>query len=295
MKKLFIPLIASIAILSSCDKIDNPIPDNFVDLEGISFDDSLYTESSPTMRKVLVEEFTGHLCNVCPLGSKEIERLDSIYGEQLIPMSIHAGSFSITLTGIDYNADGIDDYTTNFAISAGETYYSTFGVSSNPAAAVSRINNANITGLAQWQTDIDAIKNDVPKAKIGLSVLYDDSTRTVKAVVNTEWLSSETGSYNLQIYLVEDSIVDWQKDASNPPPLSDGNIQFYTHRHVFRDAINGTWGTPIPSSNLGDIDTQEAALVLPSNWDKNHCSVIAHIYKSGPDYEVLQVEELHVP
>jgi len=286
MKKVLY-ILFPIIVLASCDKIDNPIPDGIVNTDGISFEDSVYTESNPTMRKIIVEEFTGHLCTACPSGAREIERLDSIYGEQLIPMSIHAGSFSDPLTGIDFNGDLVDDYTTNFSTTAGESYYSSFGVSSNPAAAVSRINNAAITGLAQWETDIISIENDVPKVKIGLSVLYDDSTRTVKAITNSEWLSTETGNYNIQLYLVEDSIVDWQLDNSV-------HLQFYTHRHVFRGVINGTWGSPIPSSNAGDVDTQEAAIVLPSNWVKENCIVIAHIYKSSPDYEVLQVEELHV-
>jgi hypothetical protein len=290
MKKILFPLIASIAILSSCDKVDNPIPNDFVNTDGIVWDDSLYTVSSPTMRKIMIEEFTGHLCTYCPDGSREIERLDSIYGDQLIPMSIHAGSFADVPAGgngFDANGDLIMDYTTNFKTPAGDIYYTTFGVASNPAATVSRINNASITGLSQWQIDIDAIKNDAPKASIGLSTLYDDSTRTVKAVVSTEWLSTETGTYNLQLYLVEDSIVDWQLDNSV-------HVQFYTHRHVFRKAINGTWGSPIPSSNMGDIDTQDFSVVLPSNWDKDKCIVIAHIYKSSPDYEIVQAEELHI-
>lgn len=290
MKKLFIPIVTIIIVLSSCDKIDNPIPDDLIGTDGITWDDSLYVVSNPTMRKILIEEFTGHLCTFCPDGAREIERLDSIYGDQLIPMSIHAGSFAdvpANGAGFDANSDGIMDFTTDFTIPDGETYYSTFGVASNPAATVSRLNNANITGLSQWSIDMNTIKNDVPKVSIGLSTLYDDSTRTVKAVVNTEWLSTVTGSYNLQIYLVEDSIVDWQLD-------NGVYVQYYMHRHVFRKTFNGTWGSQIPSSNLGDINTQEYAVVLPPNWNKNNCIVVAHIYTAGPNYEVLQAEELHI-
>ena len=63
---------------------------------------------------------------------------------------------------------------------------------------------------------------------------------------------------------------------------------------MFRKAINGTWGSPIPTSNNGDSDTQEFSIVIDPNWDKNHCSVIAYVYKTGPDYEILQAEELHI-
>jgi len=290
MKKIIFPLFAFIILFSSCDKIDDPIPNDFIGTEGILWDDSTYTVSNPSMRKILIEEFTGMLCTFCPDGSREIERMDSIYGDQLIPMSIHAGGFAVVPAGgngFDANGDLIMDYTTDFNTPSGTIYFNTFGVASNPAATVSRLNNASITGLSQWEIDFNTIKNDVPKVSIGLSTLYDDSSRTVKAVVNTEWLSTETGSYNLQLYLIEDSIVDWQLD-------NGVHTQFYVHRHLFRKAINGTWGSPIPSSNLGDVDTQEAALVLPSNWKKEHCIIIAHIYKSSPNYEVMQVEELHV-
>lgn len=282
--------ISSILIFTSCDKVDNPIPQDTTSTDGIDWDDSLYVESNPSIRKILIEEFTGHLCTYCPDGAREIDNLVALYGSQIIPLSYHAGNFAdvpASGNGFDANGDGVMDYTTNFKTISGEIYFSTFGVASNPAATVSRINNAGITGLSQWDADILSIKNDVPKVSIGLSTLYDDSTRIVKAVVNTEWLSSETGNYKLQLYLVQDSIYDWQLDNSVHMPL-------YLHRHVFRKAINGAWGTPIPSSNIGDINTQEHAIELNPEWDKDHCIVIAHIYTEGPNYEVLQAEELHI-
>jgi hypothetical protein len=290
MKKLFLPFITIIIAIYGCDKIDNPIPDDIIEVDGILWDDSSYVESSPSMRKILVEEFTGHLCTFCPDGAREIERLDSIYGGQVIPLSIHAGSFAnvpANGAGFDANGDGTKDFTTNFKTPDGDDYYTTFGVASNPAATVSRLNNANITGLSQWSIDINSIKNNIPKVSIGLSTLYNDSSRTVKVVVNTQWFNTVSGNFNLQLYLLEDNIVDWQLD-------NGVYVQNYNHRHVFRKAINGTWGTPIPSSNAGDSNLQEFALELPITFNKNNCIVVAHIYAAGPNYEVLQAEELHV-
>jgi len=174
MKKLFLPFITIIIAIYGCDKIDNPIPDDIIEVDGILWDDSSYVESSPSMRKILVEEFTGHLCTFCPDGAREIERLDSIYGGQVIPLSIHAGSFAnvpANGAGFDANGDGTKDFTTNFKTPDGDDYYTTFGVASNPAATVSRLNNANITGLSQWSIDINSIKNNIPKVSIGLSTL----------------------------------------------------------------------------------------------------------------------------
>jgi len=275
-KTLFLFSIIALAF-ASCDKIDDPTPNNFVGTEGIIWDDSLYIESSTSMRKIIIEEFTGQLCTYCPDGAREIERLDSIYTNQFIPISIHAGAFA------DPNNGAPDDFRTT----EGTAYNNTFGASSYPAGTVSRLNNAAVTGNSQWETDILSIKNDAPKVSIGLSTLYDDSTRTLKSIVSTEWLSNETGNYNVQLYLLEDSIVAYQLDNSV-------HIQNYTHRHMLRKAINGTWGTPIPSSNLGDTDTQDFAIELNSAWNKDHCIVVAHVYKVAPDYEILQAEELHI-
>lgn len=277
MKKILFALAVLTVILSSCDKIDDPTPNDFVDTAGINWDDSLYAETSPTVRNILIEEFTGQLCTFCPDGAREIERLDSIHGSQLVPVSMHAGAFA------DPNNGAPNDFRTE----AGTAYNNTFGVASWPAGTVSRLGNGNITGSSQWEVDLLTIKNDAPKVSIGLSVQYDDSTRTVNSIVTTEWLSTETGTYNVQLYLVEDSIVAYQLDNGNPVPN-------YAHRHMLRKAINGTWGTPIPSSNIGDIDTQEFGLVLESSWDKDHCQVVAHVYTVAPNYEVLQVQDLYV-
>lgn len=275
-KTIFLITIFSLAFFS-CDKIDDPNPDNFVGTEGIIWDDSLYTESDPSMRKIIIEEFTGQLCTFCPDGAREIERLDSIYTDQFIPISIHAGAFA------DPNNGAPNDFRTD----EGTAYNNTFGASSYPAGTISRLNNATVTGNSQWEVDIQSIENDVPKVSIGLSVLYDDSTRTLKTIVNSEWLSNESGSFHLQLYLLEDSIVAYQLDNSN-------HVQNYTHRHMLRKAINGTWGTPIPSSNLGDTDEQDFAIEIDPAFNKKHCIVVAHIYKVAPDYEVLQAEELHI-
>lgn len=274
---LFLISIIALAFYS-CDKIDDPTPNNFVSTDGIIWDDSLYTESTPTMRKVVIEEFTGQGCTYCPDGAREISRLDSIYTEQLIPISIHASPFA------DPNNGAPNDFRTK----AGNDYYLAAGSPSLPGGIVSRLNNATTSPtFAQWEIELNSIKNDAPKISIGLSTLYNDSTRTLKSIVSTEWLVNETGNFNIQIYLLEDSIVAYQLDNGN-------HIQNYMHRHMLRKGINGSWGTPIPSSNVGDIDTQEFAIELDPSWDKNHCIVVAHVYKAAPDYEILQAEELHI-
>lgn len=263
--------------LTSCDKIDDPTPNDTVSTEGIIWDDSLHITSSPTVRKIIIEEFTGQLCTYCPDGAREIDRLSALYNSQFIPISIHAGGFANPGNGAP----------NDFRTTAGDAYNIAFGPSGFPAGTVSRLNNAAPTGLAQWEIDIQSIISDVPKVSLGLTTLYDDSTRTLKTVVNTEWLSTEAGTYNVQLYLLQDSIVAYQLDGGTPMPN-------YVHRHMLRKAINGSWGVPIPSSTIGDMDTTDIAITLDPAWDKDHCIVVAFVYAGSPNYEVLQAEELHI-
>jgi len=294
MKKLTLSLIVIIGAVSfnSCDKIDTPLAEVALNSAGIIWDDSTYIESSATLRKVLIEEFTGHTCTNCPLGAAELENLITTYGTQIVPMGIHSDA---TFCDPRVEADGspaqyigdVAAYTTDFRTTDGDAYRNTFNVSGIPKGFVSRRANGTPFGFGQWDGEIQAIQNDVPAVSIGLSTLYNDSSRTVKTVVNTTWLASSAGAYKLQIQLVEDSLVDWQ--------LNDGvNQPDYVHRHVFRGSINGTWGSTIPSANQGDSDTQEFSYVIPDSFKKKDCIVVVFVYLDNPSYEIIQVEELHV-
>ncbi|MCB0401495.1 MAG: Omp28 family outer membrane lipoprotein [Flavobacteriales bacterium] len=278
MKKIFIPLLTALTVVFvGCDKIDNPIPSGFVSTEGLQWDDSSYAETNNSVRNFVLEEFTGQLCSNCPLAHKEIERLDSIYTTQFMAISYHQGAFANPNNGAP----------NDFRTVEGDDYAIAFTVGNWPSGTLSRLNNGSAVSVSQWDVDIQSIKNDAPKVKMGLSVLYNDSLRTAKAIITTEWLSTEAGNYQVQLQLVEDSITAYQLDGTT-------HVQNYIHRHLFRKSLNGTWGTTIPSSNLGDIDTQEFAIALDPTWNKDQCFVVAYVYKAAPNYEVLQAEELHL-
>ena len=266
MKKIYISILAIITIFSvSCDKVDNPIED----LSAGGGNDT----STVLKRRILIEEFTGQLCTFCPDGAREIERLAGVYGDQLIPVSIHAGSFAEPGNGAP------NDFTT----AAGDDLYTTFGVSSNPAAAVSRINNAAITGKAQWEADIITIKDNAPVADITITNTYNSTTREVDIKVDTEWLvDGDAGAnYKLSVYIVEDHITAYQLDNGT-------GVNNYDHRHVMRGAVNTTWGSAIAVTTSGTTDTQNFNFTPDNAWVDTNCEIIAFVYKEGPDYEVMQ-------
>ena len=75
MKK-YITLLSIIITISACDKIEGPYiinSDSYVNPD----------------KKVLVEDFTGHLCPNCPDAARELEAIHDIYPGQIISMAIH--------------------------------------------------------------------------------------------------------------------------------------------------------------------------------------------------------------
>ncbi len=270
MKNLFSLFLLLVFAFSSCDKVKNPIQSN-----GNNPADT----TQVIKRRILIEEFTGQLCTFCPDGAREIERLIEVYGTQIIPISIHAGSFAEPGNG------AWNDFTTT----SGDIYLATFGVSSYPAAAVSRINNAEITGKNQWESKILTIKDEEPFAEIKISNTFNSTTKKVDISIETEWLKNAESSinYKLQVYIIENHIV--AKQIDNGVTIND-----YDHKHVLRTDVNTSWGDIVSTSLKGEKETFTYSYTLDPTWKENDCEVIAFIYKEGPNYEVMQAAIKHV-
>ena len=91
MKKYLLILI-SILIITSCDVEEGPF------ITGSN------TYVNPD-KKVLIEDFTGHLCPNCPDAARELEAIHDIYGDQIIGMAIHV---STTFARPNHPSQGVD-------------------------------------------------------------------------------------------------------------------------------------------------------------------------------------------
>jgi thiol-disulfide isomerase/thioredoxin len=279
--KYFWVVILPTFILAGCDKIDNPYQNaQTVDVPK----DSVF-------RKILIEDFTGHTCGNCPTATIKAIQLQNLYGKKVIVVGVHSGFFARPrLSG---------KFTTDFRTPAGEEYNSFWKVDvrGNPNGFVSRsgrINNDIIINPDSWGEAIELLKNLEPEVKLSLSLTYDGSSRALSANVNATALKNISGKYNLVLYLVEDNIVDWQKDYSMPTGAED-NPEFL-HRHVLRDNINGTWGEELisPSLSAGDsLSKSYSNYLLKQNWKEDNCSVVAYIYNTE-NYEIIQAEEVYI-
>tara|TARA_B100000902_G_scaffold163425_2_gene158602 strand:- start:17229 stop:18140 length:912 start_codon:yes stop_codon:yes gene_type:complete len=293
--KIHIIIISFLMIgFTSCDIIEGPY---YTNSNNNNIDTSL------VIKKILLEDFTGHRCSNCPSASEEIDALKNIYGDQVISIAIHPHSnFSIP------NPINSNDYTYDFRTSFGEDLDDLFLMvdAGLPVGMINRVgfNNSNHQlGKDEWAlaTDIELNKDPVFDIIIESSVINGIGNVNIQV----ESLSNLNQEYKIVICLVENNILEWQTDEN-------GNIEDYVHNHVLRCMINSTWGESIGSNfingdsweknysiNITDLENYNESYSLNNlfmgngnckGWNENNMKVVAYIYNSS-NYEIVQAEQ----
>ncbi len=300
-----------------CDKIDNPIPDDLgtvipggnvefivdpsLDIsdsaELVKFIDSLNwveveSPDNSAERFIIIEEFTGHTCINCVPGTEEIVRLDGIYGAQLIPIGVHAGTFAIPHIGqakyfVDFRppSDNAEEIFNIFNPEA-----------ANPRGVVNRLTNSsgNAKSLFEWEKDIKSFENDAPSVSLLINNFFDSTANIIRSRLTIEWLVGRTETFNIQLLVLEDHIIAYQKDQQDPRI----DIPDYDHRHVLRKFVNGTFGKELDSTNVGNTNIIEYIYPfnesLQPNNNKN-IEVVAFIYFVEQEkYEIIQANAVKI-
>jgi hypothetical protein len=279
MKKIFSLFIAiGLLFLLSCDKINAPYND--VDISPVD------TTSTTKLRKVLIEDFTGHRCVNCPRAAEAVKSIQLLRPGRIIAIGEHVTS--------QFAAPGSGIYNIDFRTPVGNSNDSLFKVSvlGLPSGMVNRllVNGERRIEYTKWGQYADSLLNLPALAYITINTAFDQASRTLTCNLKSDFLADTlTGIYRLVAYLVEDSIVHAQKDNLIPSPSNDSN---YVHQHVLRASINGTFGVALNSGpvNSSSTFTNNYTKVLNAIWKEKHCKVIAFIYNDASK-EVLQAEE----
>ena len=289
MKKII--FILALLSVFSCDYIDEPLTPE----EGGAGDCVIPTfpTNTNTKRNVLVEDFTGHLCNNCPSAAYTIDTIKSNIGSQVIPVAIHVtAQFAAPKTsGTKYRTDfqtlGGDAIKLNFAPSAGL-----------PSMMASRIDTFN--SPAKFNLSIYTISSavrklidDSPVVNMQIIASFDATKNEVCAYSEMEVLQTLNDDHSIVYMLLEDSVVDWQlyNGSGGNPIYTAGDIPNYVHKHVLRKSMNGWEGKKILTSTnvIGDkIIEGSSFTVTNSTWRTNHLEVVAFVYNNRTK-EVMQV------
>jgi hypothetical protein len=266
--KHFILALSCIALLASCDNID---------------ENNRYKDSGFTLPKkhVLLEDFTGQNCPNCPTAATIAAGLQAASGGNLIVVSIHAGGLSYK----KFQTEEGTEYLNTFYQNGDETGY--------PAGMIDRtiIGGTRVsTEYSKWGTFIAERYNESPKISLDMTCSYDSVSRKVDIASMISKLTAVNSPLKLQLWLIESNIVSWQKVIQdNGSTLLKTN---YVHNHVFRKAINGTWGESVnPVINAGTLVNN--SFVLDTQYKAQNAQIVAFVYDANT-YEVYQTAEADI-
>lgn len=253
MKKHLIYIIGiAAALFTACENISED--ERFLEMEGVS-----------AQRVVLLEDYTGQACVNCPDAHEVAAELHEEYHDNLIIVAMHAGMQAVP------SPVGLKQ-------PEGDEYADKFGVKEYPNGMVNRRG-----GLKDYPSWGAAVYEELQRES-ELDLVVEASVADGKLDVKADLLALEALEGKLQLWIIEDSIISFQTS-------SKGRIPQYVHNHVFRDAINGTWGEEL-SFMLGEQkQILHTDFKIDAVWNIENLYVVAFMYNSDG---VLQASQCKV-
>lgn len=253
--KFYYTLIASVlfSVLTSCvETIDpadrwKPVPD-----------------AGAPARCVLIEEYTGIDCKNCPNGHARIAEIEDFYNTQantengigVITVGIHIPNFGDRIENGGFITPEAAELCNNQTTA--------------PAARINRRNG--VLELDRWQSAISAeiirtplVKFSSLTATINNGKLSVNGTAQANAVINDA---------KIQIWFVEDHIIDWQL-----MPNGEYN-DAYEHHAVYRGSLTGLEGNDIELTPAKTSEFNFSDFEIPSVCNQQNIRVIAFIETS---------------
>lgn len=291
--------------ITSCDIIEGPY---LIDNNTNPVDTNTF------VKKVLIEDFTGHRCPNCPAAAEELVSLQDFYGDRVIGIAIHPSSPAFS-TPSPLTASS---YTYDFRTQFGDDIDNIFEITTVglPRGMVNRtgFDTQHQLGKDEWSSIVQMELEKAPIFGITLSSNVSNGNGTIsitaEALTNINLDKKEKiEDYNIVICLTEKNIVQWQKDNTA------GDIEDYEHNHVLRTMINTTFGESIGNSFVdGDIWEKDYSIDITTlentnenyslntlfmgngnckEWNEDNMEIVVYIYNTS-NYEIVQVEEVHL-
>lgn len=255
IKNLFLGVATAAMAMAaaSCSNID----------EG---DRLIYVKPAEVGRAILIEDFTGQRCINCPTGTEIINSIVETYGEEnVIAVGIHSGPL-----GFAGNSK-----TVGLMTDTGNEYYTRWDKENKmgqPWVIFNRKTSPD-SHYNNWAAMVGTIISEKANLSVKIANAYDAATRTLTTTVGADGVNG-TVNGKLQVWIVEDGV-----KALQMMPDGKSNKE-YIHNHVFRAAVNGTWGEDVTVKE-GETTTKQYQYVLPEAWNADNIAVVAFVYNDG--------------
>lgn len=255
IKNLFLGVATAAMAMAaaSCSNID----------EG---DRLIYVKPAEVGRAILIEDFTGQRCINCPTGTEIINGIVDTYGEDnVIAVGIHSGPL-----GFAGNSK-----TPGLMTDTGNEYYTRWDKENKmgqPWVVFNRKTSPD-SHYNNWAAMVGTIISEKANLSVKIANAYDAAKRTLTTTV-VAFGTNGTVNGKLQVWIVEDCVKALQMMPDGKPNKE------YMHNHVFRAAVNGTWGEDVTVKE-GETTTKQYQYVLPEKWNADKIAVVAFVYNDG--------------
>ena len=277
MKKILGLIFLVIIALFGCDKVEPPYTQQNTNTD---------TTINNNVKRVLIEEFTGHLCPNCPEASHIAENLQQLYPGKITIIAIHSGNFANLVS---------PNYMTDFRTEEGNILNTSFGVSTYPSGMVDRVQllGSQLISPNEWGSIVNDRLSEQLTVNISITTQYNELNRNFNCTIKTDILSPFDSPLMLVALFTEDSIIDYQKN-NNPLYGSTPDIPDYVHNHVLRGSITNIWGDTICANCLAN-DSYEKTYnyTLSNEWDEDNVNIVVYCYDAETQ-EIKQVIEQRI-
>jgi len=275
MKKIFkilALLFLSALIIPSCDIVKEPY---LVPVKGGNGGNT-----GDNIRKVLLEDYTGQKCPNCPAAAEVAHSLKTIYGDQLVILTVHAGFYA--------TPDASGEFTADFRTPEGTELNTFFEFPAYPMGMIDRTDYSGSRILLKdsWEAAVEIQAALDPQASITITNTYSAGTRQLDCKLESEFLLAMEGTFNICAFITESDII-------SPQQTAQAIDMTYVHNHVLRGSMNGTWGDMVGEDGqavIGTTLTNNYSYIIPEGWNTANCTVVAFIYNTATN-EVVQAEE----
>lgn len=258
---------------------------------GLLLSASVFAQET-TVKKVIIEDYTGGWCGWCPEGTIILENLKAQYPATMIPIANHNGDALQTPEGaaVD-NALQVTSYP-NGSIDRKK-------FPSEAKTSVSR---------SKWVSYFNQRAAEAAKVSVGFAnKTFTASTVTYDADVKVKFVSAPKANVplKLQVYILEDSIPAtgsyYQLNYSSSVQGGKDTLNPWFHNATLRKALGGNWGfaSAIPSTPvIGTEYTHHISFTIPPAWVKKNIHLVAFVAYDGAvadgEKEILNSEETHL-
>ena len=233
---------------------------------------SLTATTQPlTYRNPVWEYCTGTWCQYCPCGHAVIR--DQILGN--MPNAI--------ILAYHGQANSSDPFR-NFP---GNEILTNFGFSGYPTGTADR--TSSTLTYPSWFSAMASRSLVSATVRIDIVKTYSPTERKISAVLYVEPLTNLSGTFKVNLVLLEDSLVYPQTGNAGCPASSP-----YVHDHVVRAMVNGYLGDTLntnPSWAPGQEISKTYNYTLPAGLVDSHCSIVVFVYKVGSALCLSEIQQ----